>query len=338
MNPFLLRYVILALVASIAGAGGGYVAVKNSDLLKLPPSGTTIAIPAQPFPGEKSPAIRAVPAFPTKKSPGKNQIKVVTPNGGEKFIQGKEKITIKWAGGTEKVMLALISTENEKYGVDFINLFDRVIAEDLPPEGILEWDGVSTCFGAGHEEFYLKYYPGMSDPGCQSVTPSFYKIMAITQNKNGEPISYETLVWGLDAFNSYPWDKSDSLFTIVADNAPAAIKLIQPSGGEIFKASTYDPNLGSWTNYGSLVNYRWELTDAAGNAWPDPKQLYSINFYKGNVYIGRTGFWHQYSWSEMQMYMPDIPPGDNYTAEIIFHGPNGDIKDRNYTPFSIVEP
>ena len=262
MNPIILRYAGFALAAVIAGAGGGYLAVNND---KQPPqvvqSGTIPAIPAQPFPGEKSPAVRAVPAIPAKKAAGQSKIQVVMPNGGERFVQGRDKITIKWFGGTEKVMLALMTTENEKYGVDFINLFDRVIAEDLPPEGTLEWDGISTCFGAGHEEFYLKYYPGMSDPGCQSVTPFFYKVMAITQNKKGEPISYETLVWGQDGFNSYPWDKSDSLFMIVADNAPAAIRLIQPNGGETFRASSYDPNLGSWTSYGSLMNSRWELID-----------------------------------------------------------------------------
>ncbi|GEM_PF-4843434 len=339
MNPILLRYAGFALVAVIAGAGGGYLAVnQKAALLSVTQSGTIPAIPAQPFPGEKSPAVRAVPAIPAKKAVGRNQIQVITPNGGEKFVQGKGKIAIKWSGGTEKVMLALMSTENEKYGVDFINLFDQVIAENLPPEGTLEWDGLSTCYGAGHQEFYLKYYPGMPEPGCQSVTPSFYKILAITQNRKGEPISYETLVWGVDAFDSYPWDKSDSLFMIVADNTPTAIKLIQPKGGETFKASVYDPSLGSWTNFGSLVNYRWELTDAAGNAWPNPKQLYSINFYKGSAYVGRTGFWHQYPWSEMQLYMPDIPPGDNYTAEIVFHGPNGDIKDKSDIPFSITAP
>ena len=53
MNPILLRYVGFALVASIFGVGGGYLAVNKGK--QSPPSvtqsGTIPAIPAQPFPG-----------------------------------------------------------------------------------------------------------------------------------------------------------------------------------------------------------------------------------------------------------------------------------------------
>jgi len=63
MNPILLRYMGFLLVAVIAGAGGGYLAVNNK--IVSPPSvtrsGTTPAVPAQPFPGL---GIRAIPAKP----------------------------------------------------------------------------------------------------------------------------------------------------------------------------------------------------------------------------------------------------------------------------------
>lgn len=63
MNPILLRYAGVALVAVIAGAGGGYLAVnKKTSPPPITESGTIPAIPAQPFPGEGIPAIPAVPA------------------------------------------------------------------------------------------------------------------------------------------------------------------------------------------------------------------------------------------------------------------------------------
>ncbi len=72
MNPLLLRYVGFALVASIFGIGGGYLAVNNKTDQPALSSGTTVAVPAQPFPGQGIPAIPAVPATPWK---GKREFK-----------------------------------------------------------------------------------------------------------------------------------------------------------------------------------------------------------------------------------------------------------------------
>lgn len=67
MNPILLRYTGIALVAVIAGAGGGYLAVNNKKASPPPvtQSGTIPAIPAQTFPGQGIPAIPAIPGIPT---------------------------------------------------------------------------------------------------------------------------------------------------------------------------------------------------------------------------------------------------------------------------------
>ena len=70
MSPILLRYIGLALIAVIFGGGGGYLAVNNKHTtLTETPSGTTVAIPAQPFPGQGIRAIPAVPAQPDKGKP-----------------------------------------------------------------------------------------------------------------------------------------------------------------------------------------------------------------------------------------------------------------------------
>ena len=45
---------------------------------------------------------------------GKPQVQIITPNGGEKFVQGNNKITVSWSGGTDKVILAL-----EERGLDW---------------------------------------------------------------------------------------------------------------------------------------------------------------------------------------------------------------------------
>ena len=65
MNPIILRYVGFLLAAIIAGAGGGYLAVnKKASPPPAAQSGIISAIPAQPFPGQGIPAIRAIPAEP----------------------------------------------------------------------------------------------------------------------------------------------------------------------------------------------------------------------------------------------------------------------------------
>lgn len=65
MNPILLRYAGFALIATIFGAGGGYLAVnKTISPPAITRSGATPATPAQPFPGQGIPAIPAIPAIP----------------------------------------------------------------------------------------------------------------------------------------------------------------------------------------------------------------------------------------------------------------------------------
>lgn len=65
MNPILLRYAGVALIAAIFGAGGGYLAVdKKASSPPVVQSGAIPAIPAQPFPGQGMPAVPAQPAIP----------------------------------------------------------------------------------------------------------------------------------------------------------------------------------------------------------------------------------------------------------------------------------
>lgn len=80
MKPILLRYVGFALVAVIAGAGGGYLAVKNKTV-SLPAatqSGIVSAIPAQSFPGQGIPAVPATPAEPLVRGTEPNSAPVLT--------------------------------------------------------------------------------------------------------------------------------------------------------------------------------------------------------------------------------------------------------------------
>ncbi|MEK7579702.1 MAG: hypothetical protein AAB469_00735 [Patescibacteria group bacterium] len=58
MNPILLRYAGMALIAAIFGVGGGYLAVNNK---KASSPGTESTIQAYPFPGQGGRAIPAVP-------------------------------------------------------------------------------------------------------------------------------------------------------------------------------------------------------------------------------------------------------------------------------------
>ena len=110
MNPFLLRYAGLALVAAIFGVGGGYFAVSKTV---SPPSGTTVAIPAQPFPGQGIPAI---PATLGTHSTSENKITVLAPNGGEMLFTHKSSVyggdLITWSGNTKRgVKIALLREE-----------------------------------------------------------------------------------------------------------------------------------------------------------------------------------------------------------------------------------
>ncbi|HEY4509478.1 MAG TPA: hypothetical protein VJC15_00625 [Candidatus Paceibacterota bacterium] len=78
MNPMLLRLAGVLLAAAIAGAGGGYLAANNKTDRPAPSSGTTVAIPAQPFPGQGIPATPATPAIPLVRGTEPNSAPVLT--------------------------------------------------------------------------------------------------------------------------------------------------------------------------------------------------------------------------------------------------------------------
>ena len=88
MNPILLRYVAVAIIAAIFGVGGGYLAVNNKNERPTPQSGTTVAIPAQPFPGQSIPAIPAIPAE-MKKPKTENSIFIHSPAGSVGWVRGQ---------------------------------------------------------------------------------------------------------------------------------------------------------------------------------------------------------------------------------------------------------
>lgn len=95
MNLSFLRYFGIALIAGVFGVGGGYLAVNNKSTMPVPPSGTTVAVPAQPFPGRGIPAIPAVPAQPQKGKPdiGKSIILFIQGEAGKNQVVNPMLIT-----------------------------------------------------------------------------------------------------------------------------------------------------------------------------------------------------------------------------------------------------
>ena len=143
MNLILLRYAGIALLAAIFGIGGGYLAVNNKSDRPTPPSGTTVAIPAQSFPGQ---GIRAIPATPAQPQKGKPDIGATTIS----YIQGeagKNQVVdpmLTWYAGapgipTNKIVGSNFSDKNTIYWDD------KIIVRDMP----------STRNPDGTEEIYL---------------------------------------------------------------------------------------------------------------------------------------------------------------------------------------
>ena len=136
MNPIFLRYAGIALIAAVFGVGGGYLA--KNDIRPTPSSGTTVAIPAQPFPGQ---GIRAIPAVPAQPQKGKPDIGITSIS----YIQGeadKNQVVdpmLTWWGTTNKIIGSNFSDKNTIYWDG------KILVRDMP----------STKNSDGTEEIYL---------------------------------------------------------------------------------------------------------------------------------------------------------------------------------------
>lgn len=106
MNPILLRYVGVALVAAIAGLGGG-VYIANNNTPQTTPLGAVSAVPAEPFPGAGIPAIPAIPATPVQKPEKENTIVIIRPVGSRGYVKGlasgfPSELPIEWSWNLPK--------------------------------------------------------------------------------------------------------------------------------------------------------------------------------------------------------------------------------------------
>lgn len=349
MNSIVLRYLSFVLVALLAGAGGGMLVANKRPA--NPPSGTTVAIPAQPFPGQGIHAIPAVPATPRLPKKGNGGVRLLSPVNGERFVQGKGPIHISWTGGTEKVWVILDNLnfgqwhwESNTYvpnaGTNWIdpsipsaydpasyvawgeiNLMDYVIAENQPASGSIDWDGMTACFG-------------YQNTGCRRVLPGIYRILVVSQEKRNQPVTYETL-FSVQYTN---WDENKIPFLIITNNSISSLKVTRPTASDHW----YSFNYNDGERVGLSVT---GLTQRETY----PGQVYTFNLYKGGKYIGTlsddlwqidlqrredlgVGFYP--AWVIPLIPNESLPAGNDYTVEVIFHGPEGDIKGSS-VPFSL---
>ena len=250
MKQKLLRYIGFVLTAVIAGAVGGYLAT-NNERMSPPPvvlSETAPAIPAQSFPGQKTPAIPAVPAVPGIRSEGENKITVLTPNGGETFCDISQPNSegwwnyVKWSGNTDRgVKIALLrpETSSEKDPTPYI--VGWIVGGQLytggkvyAPDNTFVWD---CRWMVGNETFTEEIM----------VPPGKYKILVVADDGKGKFV-----LWNQNANRpATNYDISDQPFTI----APKPkLKVISPNGGETFKI-------------GDTVSIRFEAIDIPNTGW-----------------------------------------------------------------------
>ena len=228
MNPILLRYAGVALVAAIFGIGGGFFAVNNKASRPEPPSGTTVAVPAQSFPGQKTPAIPTVPVIPGVHSEGENKITVLTPNGGETFCDisqpGSEGWwnVIEWSGNTDRgVKIALLRPEASSDKDPTPHIVGWIVAGQIYT-GVKGYPGNTYTFNCTWEVTNETFTEGIT------VIPGKYKILVVADDGKGKFV-----LWNKNAnMPATNYDMSDQSFTI----APKPkVKVIFPNGGEALK-------------------------------------------------------------------------------------------------------
>ncbi|MBI2021237.1 hypothetical protein HYS99_01850 [Candidatus Giovannonibacteria bacterium] len=271
------------------------------------------------------------PAKKTRKGPP--TVKILTPNGGERFVYGKDKINITWSGGRNSVVLYVKQRvgqpHNEQNDFDYgINWYGYIIAKDLSPSGSFEWDG-KIC-----------NWLDMND--CKQVYPGFQKILALSEDKPNEQLTYETL-WDLDHNN---WDESDNPFIIVTPATISSLEVSSPNGEEKWLQEKNE-YAWSWVDAGTTAPFDWKANGFASNGYTYPYyswasgQVYSINLLKAGKFYRTmfSGLMLEYSnWNVHLNYFTFpyyVKNASDYTVEVVFHGPNGDVKDASNNIFTI---
>ncbi|MFZ2150127.1 MAG: peptidoglycan-binding domain-containing protein [Minisyncoccia bacterium] len=150
-----------------------------------------------------------------------SSITVLSPNGGETFIQGQEN-KISWSGGNNSVDLGLVlegATQNTNIAgnpYQIVGWIRTNLKANSP--GYIMWDAKKVC-GGGNV--------------CWNVSPGSYKIIAITEDKVGNK-----LIWDSIANKQGAWDLSDSYFKITSDT-PTSTNLIKIRPAN--KQKNYEP-------------------------------------------------------------------------------------------------
>lgn len=155
---------------------------------------------------------------------------VVSPNGGEQFLQGIAN-TIKWKGGYRVVAVGLATPDaNTNYTIGWLDnnppysgpqkngttgsiigfINTREGQGYYLPDSSTTWDGLKVC----------NYHPNLDpDQWCKDVQPGIYKIFIWSETEGGSMF----IGSGTGPNGKYTtknttgnWDVSDQAFTIVA--------------------------------------------------------------------------------------------------------------------------
>lgn len=124
-----------------------------------------------------------------------SSVTVVSPNGGEVFVQGQRNM-ISWTGGKGAVSVALVkSTTANKANLMEQNLIVGWIAAKAAPNSSVLWNATSVC--------------DLSMTSCRSVSSGSYKVLVVSQDDSGN-----LTMWDYKQNKAGNWDVSDSAFSI----------------------------------------------------------------------------------------------------------------------------
>jgi len=124
-----------------------------------------------------------------------SSITVVSPNGGETLTQGAQN-SVSWQGGNGQVSVALVKANATNQGNPTSgNLLVGWVASKVPPSSSVLWDAKTVC--------------DLSLTSCRTIAPGSYKIMAVSQDSNGN-----LTLWDYKQSKAGNWDVSDVAFSI----------------------------------------------------------------------------------------------------------------------------
>jgi hypothetical protein len=125
-----------------------------------------------------------------------NPVKVISPNGYEKYQQG-EYITIKWQGGKDIVQIGVTTKDAGYSNNGFTGLLGWVDTHNIS-DGQKVWNGKTIC--------------DLQMGSCHDLAPGQYRIIAVSKSL------YGNLIFGADGPNgdTANFDLSDGYFNISA--------------------------------------------------------------------------------------------------------------------------